>query len=380
MDIVNSAVTLDGEELVDAFFGLLLAVFERGIGFGNLLELGAREVAADGERNDEVTVGEALHKSRSAEAVCTVVGEVGFTENEAARNRGHQIVVNPEAAHGVVDGREDTHRDLVRVFVGNLFVHLEEVAVLGRHACNAHALNSVGEVEVHGLLGVTHAETCVADLLGVTGCHVTGHEVTEARVLFFEVVVTVFFRNLVRAASVASLARNPNTAVVTERFAHQGELGLQVAVARNASRVNLRVAGVSEQGAALVGTESGRHVGTLGVCRKVVDVTVTAGAEAHSVTHVAFEFASDEVTDDDTASLAVDNDEVHHFAAGEHLHLTGGNLAHEGLVGTEQELLTRLTAGVERTGNLRTTERAVVEKATVFTTERNALGHALVDD
>ena len=92
MDIVNSAVTLDGEELVDAFFGLLLAVFERGIGFGNLLELGAREVAADGERNDEVTVGEALHKSRSAEAVCTVVGEVGFTENEAARNRGHQIV------------------------------------------------------------------------------------------------------------------------------------------------------------------------------------------------------------------------------------------------------------------------------------------------
>ena len=32
LDIVNSAVTLDGEELVDAFFGLLLAVFERGIG------------------------------------------------------------------------------------------------------------------------------------------------------------------------------------------------------------------------------------------------------------------------------------------------------------------------------------------------------------
>ena len=32
MDIVNRAVTLDGEELVDAFFGLLLAVFERGIG------------------------------------------------------------------------------------------------------------------------------------------------------------------------------------------------------------------------------------------------------------------------------------------------------------------------------------------------------------
>ena len=116
-------------------------------------------------------------------------------------------------------------------------------------------------------------------------------------------------------------------------------------MARNASRVNLRVAGVSEQGAALVGTESSRHVRTLGVGRKVVDVTVTAGAKAHSVSHV-----------------------------------TGGNLAHEGLVGTEQELLTRLTAGVERTGNLRTTEGTVVEEATVFTTERNTLGDALVDD
>ncbi len=130
MDIVNSAVTLDGEELVDAFFGLLLAVFERGIGFGNLLELGAREVAADGERNDEVTVGETLHQSRSAEAICIVVGEVGFTENEAARNRGHQIVVHPEAAHGIVDGREDAHRNLVRVFVGNLFL-----GVPAHHTC-----------------------------------------------------------------------------------------------------------------------------------------------------------------------------------------------------------------------------------------------------
>ena len=243
-----------------------------------------------------------------------MVGEVGFTENEAARNRGHQIVVHPEAAHGVVDGREDTHRDLVRVFVGNLFVHLEEVAVLGRDTGNAHALDSVGEVEVHGLLGVTHAETCVADLLGVTGCHVTGHEVTEARVLFFEVVITFRFRNLVRATGIARLARNPNTTVVTERFAHQGELGLQVAVARNASRVNLCVAGVGEQSAALVSTESSRDVGALSVGRKVVDVTVTTGAKADSVCNVAFEFASDEVTDDDTASLAVDHDEVHHFA------------------------------------------------------------------
>ena len=66
--------------------------------------------------------------------------------------------------------------------------------------------------------------------------------------------------------------------------------------------------------------------------------------------------------------------------AKEHLDLTGSNLAHEGLVGTEEELLTRLTAGVERTGDLRTTEGTVVEEATVFTTERNALSDALVDD
>ena len=178
MEFVHRAVAVNVQELVNAFFGLLLAVFERGIGFGDLFELGASEVATDGERNHEVTVGEALHKSGCAEAVCTVVGEVGLTENEATRNRGHQIVVNPEAAHGVVDGREDAHRDLVRVFVGDFLVHLEQVTILGRNTCNAHALDSVGEVEINGLLGGTHAETCVADLLGVTGSHVTRDEVT----------------------------------------------------------------------------------------------------------------------------------------------------------------------------------------------------------
>lgn len=41
MDIVNSAVTLDGKELGNLFCGLLLAVFESRIRFGNLFQLGA---------------------------------------------------------------------------------------------------------------------------------------------------------------------------------------------------------------------------------------------------------------------------------------------------------------------------------------------------
>ncbi|MCL4101980.1 hypothetical protein MMG03_001566 [Fibrobacter succinogenes] len=380
MDIVNSAVTLDGKELGNLFCGLLLAVFESRIRFGNLFQLGACEVATDGERNHEVTIGEALHKSRSAETVSTVVREVCFTENEAARDGGHQIVVNPQTTHGVVDCREDAHRNLVRVFVNDLFVHLEEVTILSRNACNAHALDSVCEVQVNCEAGVAYAETGVANLLSVTGSHVTRNEVTEAGVLFFEVVVTIFFRNLVRRTLVASLTGNPNTAIVTERFRHQSQLGLQVSMTGQAGRVNLSVAGVSKCGTLLVSAECSSDVRTLSVGGQVVNVTVTTGAKADCVANVAFKFASHQVTNDNTASLAIDNHEVHHFATRKESYLACCNLAHESLVCTEEELLTGLTASVEGTGNLGTTEGTVVQEATVFTAEGNTLSDALVDD
>ena len=88
-----------------------------------------REVVADRVRQHEVAVGEALHERRRAEPVRALVGEVRLAEHEQPGQVAHQVVVDPQPAHRVVDGGIDAHRHDVRVLVGDALVHLEEVAV-----------------------------------------------------------------------------------------------------------------------------------------------------------------------------------------------------------------------------------------------------------
>ena len=90
----------------------------------------AGEVVADGVGDDEVAVGQPLHQRARAEPVGAVIGEVRLAEHVQAGHVAHQVVVDPEPAHRVVDGGVDAHRDLVGVLVGDLLVHVEQVAVL----------------------------------------------------------------------------------------------------------------------------------------------------------------------------------------------------------------------------------------------------------
>ncbi len=55
-------------------------------------------------------------------------------------------------------------------------------------------------------------------------------------------------------------------------------------------------------------------------------------------------------------------------------------LVFERLIRAEQQLLPRLSAGVERARNLRAAEAAVIQIARIFARERHALRHALIDD
>ena len=103
----------------------------------HFFQLGGGQVIADRVRQDEVAVGQALHQRAGAEAIGAVVGEIRFTDHEQAGDGAHQVVVHPEAAHRVVDGRIDAHRHLVRILAGDALVHFEQVAValLGCRAC-----------------------------------------------------------------------------------------------------------------------------------------------------------------------------------------------------------------------------------------------------
>ncbi len=113
-------------------------------GFQHCGEFVGCEIVADGVGNDEVAVGEPLHQRAGAEAVGAVVGEVGFAEDEQAGDGALQVVIDPEAAHGVVDGGIDAHGNLVGVLVGDALVHVKEIAVALADGLLAQAPDGVG--------------------------------------------------------------------------------------------------------------------------------------------------------------------------------------------------------------------------------------------
>ena len=129
-----------------------------------------------------------------------------------------------------------------------------------------------------------------------------------------------------------------------------------------------------------MGLPVGRDAAAHRVGRQVEDVHVAAGRQHHGVADVAAQLAADQVADRDALGLAVHHHQVQHLGAGEHLDRAEADLAGEGRVGAQQELLAGLASRVEGAGDLGAAEGPVVQVAGVVPRERHALGHALVDD
>ena len=128
-----------------------------------------------------------------------MVGEVRFAEHEQPGHVAHQVVVDPEPAHRVVDRGVDAHRHLVRVLVGDALVHLEEVAVALFDDVRAEPLDRFGEVEVRAVLQRPDPAARVDLVLDRTRRDVARNEVAERGVAPLEEVVAVGFGNLVGA-------------------------------------------------------------------------------------------------------------------------------------------------------------------------------------
>ena len=177
------------------------------------------------------------------------------------------------------------------------------------------------------------------------------------------------------------LLRHPHAAVVAQALAHQRELRLVRAGDRDAGRVNLRVAGVGEEGAALVRAPGRRDVRVHGVGREVVRRAVAAGAEQHRVRRRSARSRRSirlRQTMPRAWPLTTTRSSISRLA--NDLDRAALDLPHHRLVGAEQQLLAGLAARVERARHLRAAERPVVEQAAVLARERHALRDALVDD
>jgi len=144
--------------------------------------------------------------------------------------------------------------------------------------------------------------------------------------------------------------------------------------------VNLNVRGVSKVCTLTIALNGCCTVTSHSVGREEVGVSVTTSSDDNCVCREALQLTCYEVLGNDTTSTSVNDDYILHLITSVELHLAGIYLTAQRAIGTEQQLLTGLTLGVECTAYLSTTERTVGQHATILTSERNTLSDALVDN
>ena len=124
-----------------------------------------------------------------------------------------------------MDSRINHHRVFVWADISDFFIHIEEVAVTLCNDIFTQTVDSFGEVKEYGKTGVVYAEALVAAFFGSAAGNVTRNEVTECRITAFQVVVAVFLGNIfslqctfLQFLGIFQLLRNPNAAIVTQRY------------------------------------------------------------------------------------------------------------------------------------------------------------------
>src|SRR5262249_19942172 len=366
VDRVDGPLALYAEQLADPRFHFILCLGEFGMVDADFIRFRCGYVVAQRVRNDEVSVGQSLHQGARAEPVRSVVREISLAQHKEPVDRAHQVVVDPQPSHGVVNRRVNPHRNLVRILAGDPLIHLKQVAVLLADGVLAQSLNRVGEIQVYAEPRITHTEALVADLLGGTRGHVARHEISKTRIPAFQVIVAVGFRYVIGTAAVAFLFGDPDAPVVAKRFAHQSQLGLVEPADRNARRMNLGKTGIRECSTTLVCPPDGGGVAVLGVGRQVKDVAVSACRQHYGIGGVGFDLAGDQVPGDNAAGPPIDDDQIEHFAPRVHADLALVNLALERLIGAEQELLSGLAPRVKGSRDLSAAKGPVIKVAAVL--------------
>src|SRR6185369_11879039 len=115
----------------------------------------------------------------------------GFTESKQAGYRRHEVVVDPQPAHRVMDRRKDPHWNFIWIFAGDAVVHVEQVAVPFANALLSKTLDRIRKVEIYAKTRFANAAPFIADLFCVTRGDVSRDEVAKARIFPFEVIVAL---------------------------------------------------------------------------------------------------------------------------------------------------------------------------------------------
>src|ERR1051326_2960908 len=90
---------------------------------------------------------------------------------------------------------ENAHRNFVAALAGNLFVHVEEIAVTLLHFLLAEPLDGAGEIEINTQSARADAAAFVANFFSGTRGNVARGEIAKTGVFAFEKIVAILFGN-----------------------------------------------------------------------------------------------------------------------------------------------------------------------------------------
>src|SRR4030095_11206480 len=226
-----------------------------------------------------------------------------------------------------MDRRVDAHRHVVGVLTGDALVHLEQIAVPLADDMLAQAPDRIAEVEVHPLAAGADPPAFIAHPLGGTGADVTRYQVAVTRVYAFEKIIAILCEDLVGRTRIPLHLGHPDAPIITQRLAHQGQLGLMLSSHRNTGRVDLRETWIGKSGPAFVSAPDGCDVTPLGVGRQIKGIAVATGSEHHGIGNMCSTLPRPQIARHNAARLAVEDHEVEHLSAWVHLHLADADLA-----------------------------------------------------
>ena len=149
---------------------------------------------------------------------------------------------------------------------------------------------------------------------------------------------------------------------------------------RNTCRVNLSEARVCEESSLLVALESSGTVAVHGICRKEICISISSGCNHNCVCTKTLNLTCYKITGNDTFGLSVYNNEIKHLMTRIRLYSSGSNLFIKRSIRTEKKLLSGLSASIESTAYLHTSERTVGKISAVFTGKWNTLCYTLVNN
>ena len=102
-----------------------------------------------------------------------------------------------------MSGRINHHRRFIGIVGNDIAVHVEQVAVFKGDGIPAVALDGLHKIQIDGTSRRPDPFAGITLLLGIARSHVPRHQVAEARVFFFQIIIAFIFRDVVGRALIS---------------------------------------------------------------------------------------------------------------------------------------------------------------------------------